>query len=272
MYYKANQSEALNNDQLLKAAPSVFAEAKHEKCSDKYKFLPTIEVVDQLRAEGWMPVWASESRVRDESKEGFQKHMLRFRKQGDEAQALTVGDSVIETVLINSHDRSSAYQLHAGVFRMVCANGMVVADATFGKASIKHVGFDPREVIEASYKVIEDAPRIAESINGMKDIILAKPEQLVLAESALQIKYDDLKDAPIRAEQLLSTRRWDDKGEDLWTTFNRIQENMLRGGLRGRTSNNKRTSTREVKSIDQNVKLNKALWHLAEGMKNLKAS
>lgn len=267
MYYQANKAQALTNDQLHRQAPSVFAESKHEGCSDKYKFIPTITVVDQLRNEGWMPVWASESRVRDKSKEGFQKHMLRFRK---EDKSLAVGDSVIETVLVNSHDRSCAYQLHAGVFRLVCANGMVVADATFGKVSTKHVGFDPREVIEASYKVIEDAPQIADSINGMREIQLAQPEQLVLAESALSLKYEDLKDAPIEARQLLSARRWDDKSDDLWTTFNRIQENMIRGGLRGRTANNRRTSTREVKSIDQNVKLNKAMWHLAEGMKNLK--
>lgn len=265
--YNSNKTQAMTNDELLIKAPSVFAEGKHEGCSDKYKFIPTIHVVDQLRAEGWMPVWASESRVRDKSKEGFQKHMLRFRK---EDKSLEVGDSIIETVLVNSHDRSCAYQLHAGVFRLVCSNGMVVADATFGKVSTKHVGFDPREVIEASYKVIEDAPQIADSIGGMREVQLVEREQLALAESALHLKYDELKDSPVDPRQLLSTRRWDDKGNDLWTTFNRIQENMLRGGLRGRTSNNRRTRTREVKSIDKNVKLNKALWHLAEEMKNLK--
>lgn len=265
--------QALSDEQLMRLAPSIFAESKHTDCSDKYQFIPTISVLDQLRKEGWAPVWASQGTVRDQSKQGFQRHMIRLRNVSDvQSKLLNVGDSIIETVLVNSHDRSSAYQLHAGVFRLVCSNGMIVADATFGKVSVKHVGFKAEDVIEASYRVIADAPVIANSIKGMQAIELARPEQLALAESALQLKYDDVKESPIAAEKLLLTRRLDDNKNDLWTTFNRIQENMMRGGLSGRSSTNRRIRTREVKSINENVKLNKALWSLAEKMKELKAA
>ena len=83
------------------------------------------------------------------------------------------------------------------------------------------------------------------------------------------MKYDE-NEAPITANQLLSTRRIADRNPDLWSNFNRVQENIIRGGLRGRTANGNRTTTREVKSIDNNVKLNKALWILADGMRQLK--
>jgi len=76
--------------------------------------------------------------------------------------------------------------------------------------------------------------------------------------------------------QLLAPRRSEDNGNDLWRTFNRIQENALRGGMKARNATDemgrrgRRVSTREVKGIDQDVKLNRALWQLAERMAELK--
>ncbi|MGG6549144.1 UNVERIFIED_CONTAM: DUF945 domain-containing protein, partial [Prevotella sp. 15_C9] len=71
--------------------------------------------------------------------------------------------------------------------------------------------------------------------------------------------------------QLLRPRRFDDRESDLWSTFNRVQENLVKGGLDGRTANGRRQRTRPVQGIDQNVRLNRALWLLAEGMRELKA-
>jgi hypothetical protein len=75
----------------------------------------------------------------------------------------------------------------------------------------------------------------------------------------------------VTESQLLTPRRIDDRASDLWTTFNRVQENMIKGGLRARNKSGHSTTTRAVKGIDQNVKLNRALWQLAEGMRKLKA-
>jgi hypothetical protein len=55
---------------------------------------------------------------------GFQRHMVRFQRRDVVAE---VGDYAPEVILLNSHDRSSGYQLHAGLFRFVCRNGMMVA-------------------------------------------------------------------------------------------------------------------------------------------------
>ena len=76
---------------------------------------------------------------------------------------------------------------------------------------------------------------------------------------------------PITAEQLTEARRPEDLGHSLWTTFQRVQENAMRGGQTGRTVNDLRFRTREVASIDRGVSLNRALWVLAEEMSKIKA-
>jgi hypothetical protein len=77
--------------------------------------------------------------------------------------------------------------------------------------------------------------------------------------------------APVAAEQLIEARRPEDIGNSLWTTFQRVQENVIRGGRTGRSAQGRRLQTRPVGSIDRGVSLNRALWMLAEEMRKLKA-
>jgi hypothetical protein len=68
-----NGNTPLDNDQLRSVAPSIFAEQAMPGVSAAYKFLPTIQVIQGLRNEGWEPVWVSEQRLRLEARLGFQK-------------------------------------------------------------------------------------------------------------------------------------------------------------------------------------------------------
>ena len=68
------------------------------------------------------------------------------------------------------------------------------------------------------------------------------------------------------ATQILTPRRYEDRQDDLWTTYQRLQENLLKGGIPGRTAQGKRTHTRSVNGIDGDVKLNRALWVMAESL------
>lgn len=273
--------QVLNNEVLRTVAPSVFADHAQAGVSDRYSFLPTIKVVDGMREAGWSVVKAQEQRIVTEERRGFQKHMLRFRRNDDvqRVAALTTRENhnvdrlnplaeFPEIILTNSHDRSSAYQLHAGIFRLVCSNGLVIADSTFGKISIRHANFNPDDVINASFKVIEEIPAVMSEIDCMKTKQLSAPAQTAFAEAALILKYDDLKAAPVEARNVLATRRHEDNKSDLWTTFNRVQENLTKGGLKNRQKKNDAGKnfrrTTPVKSISENIALNKALWHLAK--------
>jgi hypothetical protein len=296
---RSTSFETLDNDRLMRIAPSIFAQHASEKTSSRYAFIPTIEVVEAMRKEGFYPVNAMQSRSRTPEGKSFAKHLIRFRQDSD--KQIKVGDSLAEIVVTNSHNGASAYNIMMGLFRLACLNGMVTPAGKFGEMSIRHTGDAVRDVIEASYQVMSDLPQLAGHVDNMRSTILSKDEQLHFAEAALELKYgttteegeteEKVEKAPINPEQLLTTRRQDDRREtSLWTTFNVLQENLLRGGLQGYSTQGgpirhrwnwqtrsqepvfRKVRTREVKSVNENIRLNRALWTLTQKMQDLKAA
>ncbi len=255
----------LTRDQLRSATPSVFASTPYEGMSPRYRMVPTIEVVDILRERGFQPVKAVQSRSRIEGKQAYTRHMIRFR-HADYLTPQTVGTELPELVLSNSHDGTAAYRFASGIFRLVCSNGLVVASSDFGSISVKHSGgsdFHDR-IIDATFRIVEDTPKVLEQIETWKQLALPAPVQHAYAEAA-----HVLLDTPhVTPEQLLAPRRTEDQpGPDgsrsLWGTFNTVQESMLKGGIQGKTNTGRRTTTRPVKAVERDLKLNKALWTLA---------
>jgi len=175
--------------------------------------------------------------------------------------------------LTNSHDRSSAYQLHAGLYRFICANGMFVADgSSFERVSIRHAGFTPEDVIEASFHILDQVPVITANVESFRARQLTDPESRAFATAALRLRYEDVQKAPIGPEKLLEARRYEDAGCDLWHVFNRLSENLLRGGLkeetRCRADGRRFARTCALPGLDRNVRLNKELWSLAQRLAN----
>jgi hypothetical protein len=265
------QDRPLSNEEIQVLAPSAFAGQPYHGQSSRYAFVPTIDVIDGMRSAGFEPVRASQSSARLADKKNFTKHMIRFRSQG--SQLINVGDSILETVLINSHDGTSAFDLSLGLFRLACSNGLIVADGMVGSIHIRHTGDIIERVIGGSADLLASAPKVREAVNLWKTIDLTAPEQKILAEEAHGLRFDSESSLALAVtpEKLLQPRRSDDNGSDLWSTFNRVQENVMRGGIRGRDSQSRRVRSREVKGIDQSTGLNKALWSLAAKMAELKA-
>src|SRR5260370_9067050 len=198
-----------SDKELHALAPSVFASQPIGGVSDRYSFLPTSSILNGMRENGWVPVRAAQQSVRTEARRGFQKHLIRFAR----AEHLATWDKNqvrAEVVLLNSHDKSSAYQLHCGLFRLVCLNGLVVADATFQRISIKHSGFNPDSVIEASFKVLGAVPDIMNKVHLFQDRILTDAERLALATGAATYRWDDPSSAPVNPSMLLNPRRYGD--------------------------------------------------------------
>lgn len=263
---------SLSEEELRGAVPSIFALAQHESRSPRYTYIPTIDIVKSLANEGFRPTWAMQATPRDAAKTGYTKHMLRFRQ----ADTQLANGEVPEVVLINSHDGSTKYQMLAGIFRFICGNGMIVGD-TFDKCSVRHSGNIKDNVVEAAHQIASTFEFVMNATAEMKRIELAPAEQLILAEGAAELRFDleANEESPVRPQLFLEARRDADAKNDLWTVFNRVQENTLRGGLAGYTpeteaSTGRRVRTREVKGIDQSVKLNRCLWSLAEKMAALK--
>lgn len=274
----ARGNDPLSNDDLLRAAPSIFATEAHESRSARFSPVATVQVLEGLRREGFEPFSAMQAKTRDESRKDFTKHLVRLRHRG----ITNLAGQAFEIVLVNANDGTAAYQMLPGFFRMVCANGLIAGD-TFEGVKVRHSGDAVGDVIEGAYRVLSDAPKIADQVDNFRALTLNRDERNAFAEAAHVIRFpdhyaegDDRTETPIRADQLLQARRYDDRAADLWTTFNAVQENVIRGGLTamGRNANgqHRRTTTREVNGIDQNRSLNRALWTLTERMAELKAA
>jgi hypothetical protein len=266
----------LDEDEMYKLAPSIFAEAPHESRSGRFVPIPTIEVLRGLAAEGFLPVGVKQSRTRDEGKREYTKHLIRLRRV-DDSLAYKVNDTVSEVILKNANDGSCRYDLMAGLFRIRCLNSLVTQTSILESVKVRHSGSAQEvklRVIEGTYKVLDAAHAALEAPEKWGAIALAPQAQQVFAEGAHVLRFADAEGkvrTPIKAHQLNHARRTGDEGQDLWSTFNRVQENALKGGLSARPQWRpgepwRQVTTRAVKGIDQDVKLNQALWVLATKM------
>jgi len=258
---------ALTDEQMAKVAPSIFAQQAHESRSDRYAYIPTIEILNGLRKEGFFPFSAMQTTTRKEGHREFTKHLVRMRHYNSQEKQ---GD-VNEILLINSHNGASSYQMMAGCFRFVCSNGMICGDIA-SEIRVRHQGNIQDNVIEGATRILEDFELVDQHKEEMRAITLSRSEQEIFANNFLQLRYDDpTKPMPVNADLILQPRRHEDNKNTLWSTFNVIQENTIKGGVWGRNAKGRLQKTRAVKGIDQDIKLNKALWAMAEQMKALKA-
>ena len=229
----------LSDQQIARYAPSVFAEQAHHSRSDDYSFIPTSSILAGLRREGFGVYEASQSRVVNRGKLFHTKHALRLRPMADVPYARDA--EIPEIILTNSHDGTSAYKVLAGYFRFVCSNGLVVG-TRLADFRVRHTGLTVNDVIEGVFTVVSDLREVDARIDSFKSITLSQGEQLDFAERAMRLRWDE--QAPIQSRRLLEARRWDDRNDDLWSTFNRVQEALVRGGVSGRASTGRRLRTR----------------------------
>lgn len=276
---QAKPGEFLSYDQIAQFAPTVFANDRHESRSDKFQVIPTHQLLAGLQKEGFVPVKVQVGGSRDVEKRAFTKHLLRFRRLGDLTGAPKVGDSHPEVALLNAHDGTSSYQLHAGLFRLVCLNGLTVSDANWGSVKVGHSGRNILDkVIEGTYTVLGNAVQALENAQELTEVRLDTDERRIFGEAALRLRFEEeALPSNISGLEVTRARRTADEGSNLWLTFNRAQENLVRGGLHythvnEETGRRSFRDTRPVQSADGDLKLNRALWHLANEFAKLKGA
>lgn len=277
----------MTEDDMRRAAPSLFATEAHDSRSDRFVPVPTIDIVRGLQREGFEVFSAKQARTRDASKRDFTKHMVRLRNPSFRQRAN--GDT-FEIVLVNGNDGSSAYRMMPGFFRMVCTNGLIVGES-LGEIRVRHSGNAMHDVIEGAYTVLADAPKVVDRVDAFRSLSLSRDEALAFANAAHTLRFPsaalpvedaEYAPAPVTPERLLAARRVEDVSErsNLWGVFNVVQENTVKGGQKGWVervdgrgrAQVRRASTRAVEGIDGNRDLNRALWTLAEEMAKLKGA
>ena len=269
------QQEYMTKAQLKEVCPLAFAEAPtNPKVSGKYLFVNTETIVDDLDKLGWKPVQAAQRKGRGKSTI-FSKHMVAFQNPDIMIKGKDGDDSFPRIIMTNSHDGMQAFKFSVGIFRLVCSNGLVVADEQFSDFKIKHKGYSFEELRGVVNEAVADLPNKVEVLNDMKQRILTPEEKNKLAldamliragiepdsEKAKKFNYDDE-----TLIDILDPKREADKGDDLWRVFNVIQEKITQGDFHAALTGAKVRKVRKIKSFEKDLKVNKELFKLATAL------
>lgn len=251
----------MKNETLLRSrAPAIFATAPAAHTSEDYKFQSSMDIINAFESQGWTAVDARQVKARKRSNE-HAKHMVSLTHDSMAMQAREIGSVMPRINLINSHDWSSRFELVLGMFRLVCGNGMMVAAGTFGAISIRHDAPLSDTVGQITENFGAMGTRVIETAEAWDRIYLSDSQQREFATYARNIRFGP--DSTVDPLSLLTMRREADAGDSLWRTFNRIQENSTKGGLR---FSGMRRRSREIKNISKDVEVNRNLWSHAESL------
>ena len=211
---------------------------------------------------GWKVVDAKEVKARKGI--GFQKHLLVFRNE-DVVINGADGDTVFPQILLtNSHDGKNSFTFTAGLFRMICENGLVVSTEQFEDVKMRHMGYTFEELQEQIKGMVERLPLTVESMNKMKQIEMSQEAALEFARKAVatRFKENEIENISVDINELLTPTRNEDAGSDLWSVFNVVQEKILEGDF-NYTFGVKVRKARKIKNFNQDLKINKELFNLA---------
>ena len=249
-----------NYSDLQDRVPSLFAAAPSERVSDRYKFVSTQEYLEALDSRGWLVSEATQARVRKGSPE-HAKHLVTLRHKDHGAVRPELGSIVPQINFLNSHNGTSLVRGICGLFRLVCKNGLMAATSMFAAFEFRHTqsAKDVADVLTDGFFAKVDM--LLETADNWASINLTRDEQVELAVAARNLRFGEA--SPVDPMSLLVPRRAADQGDNLWLTFNRLQENITQGGIR---YNGMRRMSRQLRNIAQSVDVNTGLWQVAENL------
>jgi hypothetical protein len=266
----------LTKEEIKEQAPLVFAETPtNPEVSGKYLFVNTETIIDDLEKLGWLPVQAAQRKARKKEGTIFSKHMVAFQNPDIMIKSEDGDNAYPRILLTNSHDGMQAFKFSVGIFRLVCSNGLVVADEQFSDFKIKHKGYSFAELRDVVRQAVEDLPNKVEVMNQMRKRTLTLEEKNQLALDAMLIRagiqpnsekakeYNyDLE----TLEDILEPTRKQDEGDDLWRVFNVVQEKIINGNFHAALTGAKVRKVRKIKSFEKDIQVNKELFKLATSL------
>jgi hypothetical protein len=246
-------SKTYSLEQIKAIAPSVFTTDKLSTLTDKYVHAPTSRVIEDLMNLGWVVTKCQETKAR--KNKGFQKHVVILRNPNIMIKGKNGDDAFPQVILTNSHDGKNAFNFRVGIYRLVCSNGLVVADSEFGNTSIRHINYTFENLREKMNELISKLPRLVQKINLFKSTQLTEVQMIDFATKAAILRTKQR----VNTIELLEATRNEDQGSGLWEVYNRLQEKILGGSYTAG-----RRKARSVKSFQKDIELNEQLWGLAE--------
>ena len=252
--------EFRTKSEIRQLANSIFTTQGAPGTSDKYAHISTEKIIDDMQLLGWGVVDAKQVKAR--KGEGYQKHLVVFRNNDIQITAED-GDNVFPQILLtNSHDGKNAFTFTAGLFRMVCENGLVVSSREFENMKIRHYGYSFEELQDTIKAMVEKLPLTVESLNKFRQVELSQEQCLDFAKKALEVRLGELDNIQIDYQDLLTPTRSEDRGNDLWSVYNVIQEKVIHGMFNYKYGVKSRKA-RKIKNFKQDLVINERLYDLA---------
>jgi hypothetical protein len=256
-----NTNQFLTESQIRERASSIFTTTGAPDTSEKYLHISTDQIIKDMDQLGWGVVDAKQVKAR--KGEGYQKHLVVFRNndlfiEGED------GDDVFPQILLtNSHDGKNAFTFTAGLFRLVCENGLVISTQEFENMKIRHYGYNFEELQKVITGMVEKLPLTVESMNRFKQTQLGQEQMLDFAKRAIEVRFgEESKNIQINYEELITPTRVEDRGSDLWSVFNVVQEKIIHGMFEY-SIGTKNRKARKIKNFKQDITLNAKLYELA---------
>ena len=269
---KVANHQALNDKELEYLCPVAFKSTMTQKeitnlgLSKHYSFVPTMNVVNDLRDLGYEVVDAKQVKARKKSTNGYQKHMITFEHPKYKVEGK---EEYPQILLTNSHDGGNAFTLSAGIFRLVCSNGLVIKTEDYGSARLVHKGYSFEAVQKLVKEFEETVSEVLNKITEMKKVELNREQQMKFAKQAALLRFttksynEDNIDKVIDLDDLLNVERVEDAGNGLYEVFNRVQESLIQGKFHYLGGNKKFRKARPIKNFKQSIDVNKKLSALA---------
>ena len=254
--------KVLSLDQAREKAPAIFATKPADYINlNRYKFTPTTDIIEHMDTMGWKLTNAKQSKTKVPLRQNFGVHITEFQHPDLYIKNSEGGVEARPTVvLLNSHDGSRPINFEMGLFRLVCSNGLMVKDKDFGGFKERHTKYTLQEVQNMIEQKMLGLNSTVEKINRWSGIEMSAKDRRAFAIDALALRLGEEKVAEdYEIMEILSPRRDADAPNTLWHTFNRVQENIIRGGYQM----NNRTA-RPITNPIQDMVLNQGLWSLAD--------
>lgn len=261
-------------DELRKACPMAFkSNPTNPNVSDKYVQANTITVINDLEKLGWYPVQAKQCRMKKKSSGIRSFHMIALQNPNvkivkQNADGTETIDTYPRIILTNSHDGFNSFKFMVGLFRLVCSNGLVVADNEMVNMSIRHINYSFDELRKVVNEAIKQVPNIVMTMNTMKNTEVTEEQKREMATEVVKIRKNIEDDKKFSLDEdtireILMPVREEDNGNDLWTVFNICQEKLIKGGYMALGNNNKVRKQRSITSIKKDIDYNQRLWDVA---------
>jgi len=257
-----NNTSFLGKAEIKERASSVYTTTGAPDTSEKYSHIPTDRIIQDMEALGWGVVDAKQVRAR--KGEGFQKHLVVFRNNDLFIEGADGDDVFPQILLTNSHDGKNSFTFTAGLFRMVCENGLVISTQEFENMRIRHFGYDFGKLQQVITSMVEALPLTVASMNRFKQTQLGQEQMLDFAQKALEVRFgvEQTQNITIDLRELITPTRDEDRGSDLWSVFNVVQEKLMHGMFNYQTGTKMRKA-RKIKNFKQDIELNAKLFELA---------